>query len=424
MGQVADLRPRAVRLHTTVIPTTRLVGLAVVTALIPLHNAAVFGDPRWSSMGAFALSASLYCLGSWLILKAFFLRCRRVPLGDIFLVADIFLLLFAVDLTGGIRSWLFLLLAGRCVDQLPGGFRRAVWFNHLIVGSYAIYLLLASTRHGEVLWTLCAAKLSLLYLYNWYCSLTARTVDSIRARARRTELAKRTDAEIAGVSAHAIRTSMDGIAALTELLAHTSLDTRQRRYVQGVAQHGQDVLGKIPLLAASAVEAAFSPRLLVEEVASLLRPLAESKGLDFRVEIANQTPLSMTGDAAKIRQVLLSVTHNAIRFTETGFVELRCWWLWPDSVAFQVRDSGPGIPAHVRKRISAAFVRADGTAWHRYRGAQTGLSISKRLVELIGGRLVFRCEPPHGTTVRLDLPRQGAGSFFVATDSNCVAAGK
>jgi signal transduction histidine kinase len=162
-------------------------------------------------------------------------------------------------------------------------------------------------------------------------------------------------------------------------------------------------------------EGPFAPRPLFEEVASLLRPLAELKGLDLRVEIEHQTPLWMTGDIAKIRQVLLSVAHNAIRFTEAGFVELRCWRLGPDHVAFQVQDTGPGIPASVSRRISTGFVRADGTAWHRYHGEQIGLSISKRLVELMGGRLVFHIETLQGTTVRVELPTHGLRSSIVAS---------
>jgi signal transduction histidine kinase len=415
---------RAVRLQTMVIPATRLAGLAVVVALMPLHNAAVLGTPEWSSVGAFALTASLYCLGSWLVLKAFFVRCRTVPLGDLFLIADIVLLLFAVQLSGGPKSWLFVLMAGRCVDQLTAGFRRTVWFNHLIVGSYAIYLLGASfygssLQHHDVSWSTYVAKLCLLYFFNWYSCLTARTVDSIRARARRAEIAKRSGAEIAGTVAHAIRTSTDGISVLAELLFQTPLNTRQRRYLRGLAEHSQDVLRKIPLLhsvveveAGAVKEAPFSPSALVEEVAALLRPLAESKGLDLRVEIGRETPLAVQGDAVKIRQVLVGLTHNSIRFTDVGSVELSCWRLWPGEVAFQVRDTGPGIPAHVCRSIATRFVRADGTLWQRCHGAQIGLSISKRLVEAMDGRLVLETEPGLGSSVRIELPMLGR-SFFV-----------
>jgi signal transduction histidine kinase len=192
-----------------------------------------------------------------------------------------------------------------------------------------------------------------------------------------------------------------------------------------LVEHSQDVVNKIPLLDTSAgkwgspavQEAPYSPRALVEDVATLLRPLAESKGLDLRVEIGEETPLSAKGDVAKVRHVLVSIVHNAIRFTTVGVVGVRCWRIWPGDVAYEVQDSGPGIPANVRRRISSGFVRADGTAWHRSHGAQIGLSISKRLVDLMGGRLVLESEPSRGTTVRVVLPVQGTKSFFAPSQS-------
>jgi len=414
---------RAFRLQTVVIPATRLAGFTLVCALMALHNAAIFGNPLWPHVESFAIVASLYCLGSWLVLKGLFLRCRPFPLGDAFLIADILLILLAVDLSGGSQSWLFVLLAGRCVDQLAEGFRRTIWFNHLLVGSYALYLLLAATRQGEAPWTLCAAKLLLLYALNWYCSLSARTVDSIRARARKAELAKRREAEIVGTAAHAIRTSAEGISILTELIGRTSQDARARHYMKGLEQYTRDIMDKVRLLSAAAVEPRlpavqeepFAPRPLVEEVASLLRPFAESKGLDFRVEIGTEVPFSMIGDAAKIRQVLLSLTHNAIHFTDVGCVELRCLASTPGFAAFHVRDTGPGISVGVLRRISPSFFRADGTTWHRHHGARVGLSISHRLVELMGGSMIFHSEPCQGTTVCVELPMRGTTSVLVAS---------
>jgi signal transduction histidine kinase len=247
-------------------------------------------------------------------------------------------------------------------------------------------------------------------------------VDSIRGRARRAEVAKRTAAETVGTAAHAIRISVEGIGVLTELLTRTSpaaQDPRTRHYVESMAHYGGDILHNLRSLNDSQVGTdpagvqtkPFAPRQLVEEVASLLRPFAESKGLDFRVEIETDVPLLIMGDAPKIRQVLLGLTHNAIRFTEVGYVELCCRGRAPGYVAFQVQDTGPGISLGARRRISASFARADGTAWHRFHGAQAGLSISHRLVELMGGRMLFHSEPYQGTTVRVELPMRGLTSL-------------
>jgi len=330
-------------------------------------------------------------------------------------MADILLLLYAVELSGGTKSWLFVLLAGRCVDQVAGGFRRTVWFNHLMVGAYGLYLLASAYPHGEISWATYAGKLALLYSFNWYCSLTARTVDSVRARVRRAAIANRSKAEITGAAAHAIRTSTDGISILTELLSQTSLDNRQQHYLRSLEKHSQDIAARIGLLDAStgknnswsAEETLFSPGALVEEVATRLRLMAEAKGLDLRVEMGQDAPLSVRGDALKTRQVLMSITHNAIRFTDVGIVELSCRGLGPGEFVFQVKDSGPGIPEHVRTSIGQRFVRADGTLWQRSHGEQVGLGICKRLVDSMGGRLVLESEPGLGTCVRIELPMLG-----------------
>src|ERR1044071_7447049 len=118
---------RAFRLHTYVIPVTRLCGLAAVTALIAVHNLAVLGDMNWPSLWTFLYVATFYGLGSWLTLRFFFLESRKLDLGTLFLVADVPVLLFAIHLTGGTSSWLFLLLAARCTDQIFFGIRRVIW---------------------------------------------------------------------------------------------------------------------------------------------------------------------------------------------------------------------------------------------------------------------------------------------------------
>jgi signal transduction histidine kinase len=92
-------------------------------------------------------------------------------------------------------------------------------------------------------------------------------------------------------------------------------------------------------------------------------------------------------------------------------VELCCRGRAPGYVAFQVRDTGPGISVGARRRVSSSFARADGTAWHRFHGAQAGLSISHRLVELMGGRMLFHSEPYQGTTVHIELPMRGLTSL-------------
>jgi signal transduction histidine kinase len=108
------------------------------------------------------------------------------------------------------------------------------------------------------------------------------------------------------------------------------------------------------------------------------------------------------GDASKIRHVLLSLTDNAVKFTELGFVEVSMMQVGPARLAFRVSDSGPGIPAHVQRSTSGQ---------RNYRGPRAGLAISQRLVELMGGTLEIHSDPTAGSTVRFILDLCGAGNF-------------
>ena len=142
---------------------------------------------------------------------------------------------------------------------------------------------------------------------------------------------------------------------------------------------------------------------MLADVALLVQPLAESKGLDLRVDGTDMKALWVTGDSGKIRQALLSLAHNAVRFTDYGFVELRAWQAQPDRVAFEIKDSGVGIPVHIQRRLLAPFQRADGSPWHRTRGRGVGLGISRRLVESMGAGLEMDSVMGLGTTVRFTL---------------------
>jgi signal transduction histidine kinase len=401
---------RAFHLNTRAIPTTRLAGLALVAALIPIHNASSLGHPDWRAAGEFATVAATYCLASWLILKRFFRETKMVQLGDLFLGIDILVLLFAIQLTGGPASWLFFLLAGRCVDQIALGFRRVIWFNHIMAGSYLLVIDGIAAHRGGLDWRMEAAKLGILYAFNWYCAVTARSVEMLRRRTKRADAARRAGAELSGTVAHAVRTRVNRITVGLDLLRQTALTNRQRDYADTIAQCSQDLMGLIRVLGAPSAEsreseiqnAPFSPAKLLVEVDAIMRPFAEAKGISLRIEAA-ETERAL-GDAGKIRHVLLSLTDNAVKFTELGFVELSVRSVAPGRLAFRVSDSGPGIPAHIQWSMSA----------HRnYRGPRAGLAISQRLVELMGGTLEVHTDPSHGSTLRfiLDLPACAASDI-------------
>ncbi|MBZ5675706.1 MAG: hypothetical protein LAP61_15805 [Acidobacteriia bacterium] len=406
---------RAFRLHTYVIPITRLGGLGTITALLAVHNLAVLGTVNWTSVWTFAYVATFYGLGSWLTLRVFFLESRKLHLGTLFLVLDVPVLLLAIHLTGGTSSWLFLLLAARCTDQIFFGVRRVIWFGHLLVGSYAVYVFMVATSHGVANWEIEAAKLLILYAFTWYYALTARTVDLVRRRSRRSNLVKREREELVGTVSHTIGTRASAVTAVLDCLRKTPLDPKQKDYIRVLSEFNRSLVNLVNVLNASedrtgllkTEESRFAPLEVLADVAMLVQPLAESKGLDLRVDGTDMKALWVTGDSGKIRQALLSLAHNAVRFTDYGFVELRAWQVQPDRIAFEVKDSGTGIPVHMQRRLLAPFQRADGSPWHRTRGRGIGLGISRRLVESMGAALEMDSVMGLGTTVRftLDLPK-------------------
>jgi signal transduction histidine kinase len=406
---------RAFRLHTYVIPITRLGGLAAIAALIAIHNLAVLGAVNWPSVWMFVYVATFYGLGSWLTLRAFFRESQKLHLGTLFLVADVAILLFAIHLTGGTASWLFLLLAARCTDQIFFGVRRVIWFGHLLVGSYAVYLAVAATSQGGVHWKIEAAKLVILYAFTWYYALTARAVELVRRRSRRSNVVKRERAELTRTVSHAIGTRTAAVTAVLESLRKSPLDHKQQEQIRVLTEVNRSVVKLINFLDASdketiqfeAENGPLAPIDLLAEIALLLRPLAESKGLDLRIDGSDVKSLWVTGDGGKIRQALLSLAHNAVRFTECGFVELRAYQTPSGRIGFEVRDTGPGIPIHLQQRLLGPFLRADGSPWHRTRGLGIGLGVSRRVIESMGGDLKLDSVLGLGTTVRftLDLPK-------------------
>jgi two-component system sensor histidine kinase RpfC len=405
---------RAFRLHVSVIPLTRFAGLGTITALIAIHNLAVLGDVTWPSVWTFAYVATFYGLGSWLALRFFFLESRRLHLGTLFLVTDVPVLLFAIHLTGGPASWLFLLLAARCTDQIFFGVRRVIWFGHLLVGSYALYLATAATSLGSVRWQTEIAKLAILYAFTWYYALTARNVDSVRRRSRRSNVVKRNRAELAATVSHAIETRTAAANLILESLRRSPLDQKQREHVQVLTDVNRSLVKLRTFLNAPENETnptetektQFAPVELLADVGLLVRPLAESKGLDLRVDVSDVESLRVSGDSGKIRQALLSVAHNAVRFTDHGFIELRVWRVHPGRIGFDIKDCGGGIPIHVQRRLLAHFLRADGSPWRRTRGRGAGLGIARSLIESMGGAFELISALGVGTTVRfiLDLP--------------------
>jgi signal transduction histidine kinase/CheY-like chemotaxis protein/sugar lactone lactonase YvrE len=217
---------------------------------------------------------------------------------------------------------------------------------------------------------------------------------------------------------HEVRTPLTAVLGMAELLLGTRLDERQRNYAHAIHQSGELLLRQVnDSLDLARIEAgrltleaeALDPHALIEDILVLERPLAERKGLYLRNDCAADLPAMVVGDALRLKQILLNLVSNALKFTEQGGVTLRCERT-SGGLAFEVADTGPGIPADVRARLFRRFEQADDSVARRHGGSGLGLAICRELAELMGGRIEADGEPGHGSVFRVELPLvDGAG---------------
>ena len=435
-----EKRRRERRFHLITVPQLRLGGFALMVALIAVGHVTGAIDATWR--GTLGLGAGLitYSFISWAALWLWFEAVDIVNLGNLFLAVDLVAFTVAIDLTGGDRSWLYVLLFIRVADQTNRSFRRALAFGALSVACYAALLAyLAFVDHRAIAWPTETFKLLLLAGANFYMAMTARTAERLRAQLRdairlarrlvgelreqsqqldlaRTKAveASRIKTEFLSNMSHEFHTPINGILSLMTLLLRSGHGENRRDLLELAHQSAQSLVQMVnDVLDLSKLEAGRlrvdSARFLIrEELDRAMRAAgqrARAKGLDFVVHVAPAVPEAIVTDWSHVRQILMNLVDNAVAFTERGSVHVDVTLVSRDAdhavLQFTVLDTGVGIPPDRQITIFDAFVKSDGSAGG---GTGLGLAIAKRLIEALGGDIWLNSEPGRATAFSFTVP--------------------
>ncbi|WP_157270156.1 CHASE domain-containing protein [Azohydromonas aeria] len=248
-----------------------------------------------------------------------------------------------------------------------------------------------------------------------------RHEQTLRRRTEQAEAANHAKSAFLAHMSHEIRTPLNAVIGLSQLLQRMALPDKQRLYVDHIASAGTQLLALVnDVLDVSKIEAgemrledvAFEPRPLLHDLRAQAEVLAAGKPLRLQLDVADDFPERLRGDPMRLKQVLLNLLNNAVKFTPEGLVTLRAQALHHEDgrkgLRFDVSDTGIGIAPEQQQAIFEPFTQADASTTRRFGGTGLGLAIVKRLVAMMGGELALQSQPGAGSTFSVTLPLRAA----------------
>ncbi len=295
------------------------------------------------------------------------------------------------------------------------GFRYGARYLYLamflsLVGFSTVLLISDFWAHNKVLGI---GLLVTLLVLPFYIATLIRRLEEAVERAR---LASEAKSRFVANMSHEMRTPLNGVIGMSDLLMETRLSSEQKDYARTIQASARTLLSLIDkVLDLARIEADkieieevdFDLHALLNSTARMLAPQAAAKGLEFQVHINPKIPFLCHGDAQHLRQVLINLVGNAIKFTEHGGIEIRVTPVTESEHAmtacFEVVDTGVGIPPEAHARVFESFTQADETTTRRFGGTGLGTTIARQLIERLGGRIGFDSEVGRGTTFWFEL---------------------
>jgi signal transduction histidine kinase/CheY-like chemotaxis protein/HPt (histidine-containing phosphotransfer) domain-containing protein len=339
--------------------------------------------------------------------------------------------------TGGLASSFALFsVLGLALTMLTSNGRVVAWVAAMAALNFVVLLVChladlvppfdVPRQEQMLLYFLCLIFAVLLMTRSAIASLRARTISRAALQAARieAEAATKAKSDFLAMMSHEIRTPMNGVLGLTRLLLNTKLDDEQRGLAATALQSGEALLAILnDILDFSKLEAGridledidYDLAVQMQAAIALLAPRAAEKGLRLRHEIAPDLPPYLRGDPGRLRQVLLNLISNAIKFTERGGVTVSAD-CEGDRLRIRVQDTGIGIAPEQAGKLFARFAQADSSITRRFGGTGLGLAICRALVEAMGGEIGVDSKPGEGSVFWLRLPLR-EGHAPIARDS-------